>query len=279
METHFEEGENYREFLKCSCQDETCTSCESWTGPQISKCPRPYPDSSRLPDYHYLPYHQTPTDGRSPDDWQPRVQSQKEFDEGQLSTSNAESVSKFADKFIVKNQLVVERLHHLEKKEFKKRKRMAEKAKERKEMNEKQFSDYDWQVLIEQNKLSSLKVQELNKYLNYYKLNRFIKMRKEDKVAKIREHWRQGDQGEEENLEVMEMNQEEEEASEDEETDDEEETSSEEEALSEEALSEEEEDIVLAIIGQDTPRDWPTVASRRSGRTINRMENSDYFYF
>lgn len=131
------------------CQEESCTSCTSWTGPQISKCPRPFPDNSALPEYHYLPYRHTPTDGGSPEDWQPRVQLQKEFDKGHLTTSNAESVSNFADKFIVKNQLALERLHHLEKKEFKKRKRMAEKAKERKEMNDKQYSDYNWHVLVQ----------------------------------------------------------------------------------------------------------------------------------
>ena len=103
-------------------------------------------------------------------------------------------------------------------------------------------------------------------------------MRKEEKVTKIREHWSQGGQGGEETCEVMEVSLEEEEESDDEETDDEEEeeTNSEEETESEEELD----DIVLAIIGQDESRDVPVnVASRRSGRTINRMENSDFLYF
>ena len=118
-------------------------------------------------------------------------------------------------------------------------------------------------------------------------------MKKEDKCTKIREHWQQGNKVRKENDEAMEMSREEIEASEDDETDDQEEevetseddnTDDEEEAETdreEETQSDEEpNDIVLAIIGhEDATRELPQVASRRSGRTLNRMENSDFFYF
>ena len=77
MTEHYEEGENYREFLKFSCSEKVganCSFCKEWTGPLIDRCPKPFPDHSRLPEYHYLPYNNTPREGRTPDDWQPRVQ-------------------------------------------------------------------------------------------------------------------------------------------------------------------------------------------------------------
>ena len=54
---HYEEGENYREFLKLSCQEnvrEICSFCCEWTGPPIERCPKPVPDHSCLSEYHYL---------------------------------------------------------------------------------------------------------------------------------------------------------------------------------------------------------------------------------
>ena len=65
---HYEEGENYREFLKFSCGVKVGQVCSFWTGPPIGRCPKPFPDHACLPKYHYLPYQQTPNEGRDSDD-------------------------------------------------------------------------------------------------------------------------------------------------------------------------------------------------------------------
>ena len=58
-------------------------------------------------EYHYLPYHQTPTEGRSVDDWQPRVQLKEAFSREEVSSSEPESISTFSDKFIAKPKYVL----------------------------------------------------------------------------------------------------------------------------------------------------------------------------
>ena len=63
---HYEERVNYREFLKFSCREKVganCSLCKEWTGPVIDRCPKPFPDHSCLPQYHYLPYNNTPREG------------------------------------------------------------------------------------------------------------------------------------------------------------------------------------------------------------------------
>ena len=132
MTTHFEDGENYREYLKFSCQGQgevggICSFCSKWAGAPI--CPKPFPDHPCFPEYHYLPYKQTPKERRDIDDWQPRVQLKKQHASGNLVLSDPESVAAFADKFIVKSKFVVDCLQNLEVIEFKRKKRMDEKAR------------------------------------------------------------------------------------------------------------------------------------------------------
>lgn len=62
----------------------------------LQKVPRPKPDESALPHLSYLPYDKTPTvkeDGstRDADDYQPRAQIRKQFDDGTLTSDDAES--------------------------------------------------------------------------------------------------------------------------------------------------------------------------------------------
>ena len=75
---HYERSENYIEYLKFSCADitnEACDFCKahSWSGAELIWCPRPYPDSSKLPSYKYKSYQDTPLttpdcQSRPPDD-------------------------------------------------------------------------------------------------------------------------------------------------------------------------------------------------------------------
>ena len=110
MNNHYAEGDNYREYVRFTCQEkvgQSCSYCVSWIGPEIHRTPRPYPNHSVLPEYHYLPYHQTPIEGRSVDDWQPRVQLKEAFSREEVSSSEPESISTFSDKFIAKPKYVL----------------------------------------------------------------------------------------------------------------------------------------------------------------------------
>ena len=101
----YEEDENYRKFLKFSCVlkvGQVCSSCCELTGPPIGRCPKQCPYHACLPMYHYLPYQHTPSEGRDPDDWQPRVQLKKAHANGSVVLSDPESVARFGDKLIVK---------------------------------------------------------------------------------------------------------------------------------------------------------------------------------
>ena len=76
---HSESGEMYMEFLKGSCEKEKSERCEYCVSndfccsTDIKHIPRPYPDAQR-PGLHYLAMKDTPTVGRSVDDFHPRVQ-------------------------------------------------------------------------------------------------------------------------------------------------------------------------------------------------------------
>ena len=134
--------------------------------------------------------NETPGEGRDPDDWQPRVQLKKEHSSGRLLMSDPESVAAFSDKFIVKAKFVADFLKHLEVMEFKKKKRVEERARESRKTKEKVYADYAWKDLCEDStKLKQLRVSELNKYLRHHGIHQHIKSPKNDKVKVIARHW------------------------------------------------------------------------------------------
>ena len=89
---------------------EICSFCSEWAGPPLGKCPKPYPDHSCLPEYHYLLYQRAPSEGRYPGDWQQRIQLKKQHANGTLALSDPDSIVAFADKFITKSKFVLDYL-------------------------------------------------------------------------------------------------------------------------------------------------------------------------
>ena len=52
----------------------------------------------KLPTFHYLSWSATPTNGREPDDFQPRAQIKRFFEESELVSGDSEAIRKFSDK-------------------------------------------------------------------------------------------------------------------------------------------------------------------------------------
>ena len=76
----------------------------------VTPVPRPLPDYSSLPNYHYLPISKTPVliqnRLRPADDHQPRVQLRKEFEKRTLVSNDAMNMRKFSEKYIVDEKYV-----------------------------------------------------------------------------------------------------------------------------------------------------------------------------
>jgi len=95
---------------------ELCKFCkrdETTSAPLPTR--RPYPDYGKLPNFYYLSWSATPTNGREPDDFQPRAQIKRLFEEHELVSGDSEAIRKFSDKYIVLEKLVAEYVDHLAK--------------------------------------------------------------------------------------------------------------------------------------------------------------------
>ena len=59
---------------------------------------RPYLDYSKLPNFLYLPWSEPPSESREPDDFQPRAQIKRLFEESKLVCGESEAIREFSDK-------------------------------------------------------------------------------------------------------------------------------------------------------------------------------------
>ena len=91
-----------------------CKFCEK---DEITSAPlpalRPYPEYGKLPNFHYLSWIATPTNGHEPDDFQPRAQIKRLFEESKLVSGDSGAIRKFSDKYIVAEKLLAEYAEHL----------------------------------------------------------------------------------------------------------------------------------------------------------------------
>ena len=134
----------------------------------------------RLPELHFQLYDHiptmasyptsiislgvTPTNGYEQDDFQPRAQIKRLFEESKLASGDFEAITKFSDKYIVSEKLVAEYAEHLAQIEMCKEKKKEETERERMEQLNREYNGIEWVGLYNSDKLSSLRVGELSLY-------------------------------------------------------------------------------------------------------------------
>ena len=88
-----------------------CEKDETTSAPLPTR--RPHPDYGKLPNFHHLSWSATPTKGRKPDNFQPRAQIKRLFEESELVSGDSEAIRKFSYKYIVPVKLVAQYVRHL----------------------------------------------------------------------------------------------------------------------------------------------------------------------
>ena len=175
-----------------SCQEkngELCEHCRAtkFVSPSpATPTPRPFPDYSKLPDFHYLPSTKTPTSGRKPDDYQPRAPIKQMFQEGKLKAGDKKAIKEFSEKYIVSEKLVADYSDHLTDIEMRKDKRPTDNDRKRAQRKQQEYNDIDWEDLYHRNQLSSLRVGELELYINHH--NIAFKGKKNEEVRVVKAH-------------------------------------------------------------------------------------------
>lgn len=107
MQDHVEEGQLYLEYVKSDVQQKnsrnSCEFCElnPVSLSKVERVPRLMPHTEALPDLQYLSCDQTPLNTlngfpRRVDDFQPRAQIKKKYQDGTLSLDNNESIEMFS---------------------------------------------------------------------------------------------------------------------------------------------------------------------------------------
>ena len=178
------------EYKRISCQERNGQLCKFCEKDETTSAPLPtrrsYPNYGKLPNFHYLSWSATPTDGREPDDFQPRAQIKRLFEESELVSGDSEAIRKFSDKYIFPEKLVAEYVEHLAQIKMRKEKKKEETERERVERLNRKYNDVDWVVLYNFDKLSSLRVDEIPLYFSHHKIT--FKREKAEKVAMIKAH-------------------------------------------------------------------------------------------
>ena len=96
---------------QCNYICKFCEKDETTSAPLPAR--RPHPDYGKLPNFHHLSWSATPTNGRKPDNFQPRAQIKRLFEESELVSGDSEAIRKFSDKYIVPVKLVAQYVRHL----------------------------------------------------------------------------------------------------------------------------------------------------------------------
>ena len=195
IESHYNVGELYMEFLKRACSEHSdgrlCDFCEShpWVGPESERIPQPIPDPKNPP--HYKSVFCTPVrnnDGsrRDPDDWQPRAQLKRLFNSSEITLNDTDAIKEYATKFAVDEKYVRSYLEHLTTLRLKESIRSTQRQTDKSKRDLKTYNEYDWLDMSLKGTLQQLTVKELEKYLTAHGLGKYGK--KSDKIKTISCH-------------------------------------------------------------------------------------------
>ena len=185
---YYSSGELYMEYI--TCIENKCSFCigSSCRSPTLKAVPRPMPDVSKLPSYHYLDVFDTQlVDSnklRSPDDFMPRAVVKKLFKEGELQ--NMEDIKTFANQYVVKAEMVNDYIKHLKIIEFTKQLQATVTKNEANTRITKKYEDYNWSAMIKDGSIGKLTIIELNKSLQANTLPQ--QGNKPDKIKTIVNH-------------------------------------------------------------------------------------------
>ncbi|CAB4030308.1 Transient receptor potential cation channel subfamily A member 1 [Paramuricea clavata] len=103
----------------------------------------------------------------------------KQFHKGEISLENQEEITKLSETFYVKRTSI----EHLTNLQLTKNIHANTREEEQRQRKEKEYNAYDWLNLVLEGKLNTLKVCELDKYIDENKLCK--KGKKKDKLSAI----------------------------------------------------------------------------------------------
>ena len=179
QQQHYRTGELFTEYIKYGCSNDTSVKCDfcashEWTGPPAQRIPQPQQDIEN--PGHYLNVFETPcTDGegeiRTVDDCQPRVVISSLYKDGKISLDDTDIIEETAAKLAINEALVVSCITHLRDLEANRERREQEKMRNKEKIANNTFGDYNWLELVLSGRINKLLVVELNKYIEYHKLN------------------------------------------------------------------------------------------------------------
>jgi hypothetical protein len=193
IESHYITGELFMEFCRDSCKEQRddivilCSWCSSnrWIGPETERIPQPIPDENN--PGHFLDVYQTPTTGRTPDDYLPRKCLKDLHEKKAISIDDPDDIASFCSKYNVEKEHVVDYIGHLNDINARKDIRARETKERKRQMEQREYKDYEWDTLIESGKVEQLRVRELDLYLKEHALTTVG--RKLDKIRAIRCHY------------------------------------------------------------------------------------------
>ena len=108
------------------------------------------------------------------------------FQEGTLKAGDKNAIKDFSEKHIVSEKLVADYIDHLTDIELRKDKRRTENDRKRTARKQREYNDIDWEDLYHKNQLSTLRVGELELYINHH--NILFKGKKDEKVRVVKAH-------------------------------------------------------------------------------------------
>ena len=190
IEDHYDREELFFEFCWDGCKEQRdasstlCSWCTNnrWVGPETERIPQPVPDKQN--SGHFMDVYETPTTGRTPDDYQLRKCLKDLYEQNAISAGNPNTVAAFCATYNGEEKHVIEYLGHRNDINIRKDIRTREAKEKRRLEGELTYKDYQWGTLIENGKVEKLKVKQLDLYLREHGLTTVgLKL---DKIKAIR---------------------------------------------------------------------------------------------